>query len=179
MLKEHLADAIDKLVSVSNKGKINSLIEKFDTEATKAHRMMQQSQQDMVTMHTDCVNAIYDVLSGYENNDVDDNDNIHDEGKDAYAQVVNDNVQQTTNATMEGPLHRDQFDNNRNQDEQEDLDAQHVDDTVEQRSNTASDDPRPDDARTDNDEGTEWMEPPTQSPQPDVSSASPLSLSCS
>jgi hypothetical protein len=40
MLKEHLADIIDELVTVSNKRKINSLIEKFDIEATKAHRMM-------------------------------------------------------------------------------------------------------------------------------------------
>jgi hypothetical protein len=40
MLKEHLPDAIDELVSVSNRCKINSLIKKFDTEATKVHHMM-------------------------------------------------------------------------------------------------------------------------------------------
>jgi hypothetical protein len=40
-LKEHMADVIDELVSVSNRHQINSLIEKFDTEATKAHHMMQ------------------------------------------------------------------------------------------------------------------------------------------
>jgi hypothetical protein len=36
-----MADVIDELVSVSNRHQINSLIEKFDTEATKAHHMMQ------------------------------------------------------------------------------------------------------------------------------------------
>jgi hypothetical protein len=61
--------------------------------------------------------------------------------KDAEAQVVDNNVQQTTNAAMEDPLHHDQVVNNRNQDEQEDLDAQHADDTVKQRSNTVMDDP--------------------------------------
>jgi hypothetical protein len=41
MLKELMACVIDELVSVSNKHKINSLIEKFDSEAMKAHHMMQ------------------------------------------------------------------------------------------------------------------------------------------
>jgi hypothetical protein len=100
----------------------------------------------MVTMHTECVNAIRDVLSGHDNGDVDDNANIHDEGKDAEAQVIDDNRQQTTNVAMKDPMHRDQVVNNRNQDEQEDLDAQHADDTVEQRSNASMDDPGPDDA---------------------------------
>jgi hypothetical protein len=44
MLKEHMADVIDELASVRNRRRINSQIEKFDTEATKAHRMMQQAQ---------------------------------------------------------------------------------------------------------------------------------------
>jgi hypothetical protein len=35
MLKEHLADVIDELISVTNRHKINSMIEKFDAEATK------------------------------------------------------------------------------------------------------------------------------------------------
>jgi hypothetical protein len=90
MLKEHMAGVIDVLVSVSNRCKINSLIGKFDTEATKMYRMMQQAQHAMVTTHTDCVNAIRDVLSGHDNGDVDNN---HDEQKDAEAQVVDDNVQ--------------------------------------------------------------------------------------
>jgi hypothetical protein len=58
----------------------------------------------MVTAHIDCVNVVRDVLSGHDNGDMDDNDNIHDEGKDAEDRVVGDNVQQTTNATMEAPL---------------------------------------------------------------------------
>jgi hypothetical protein len=41
MLKEHLADIIDELVSVSSRRKINGLIETFDAEATKAHHLMQ------------------------------------------------------------------------------------------------------------------------------------------
>jgi hypothetical protein len=36
-----------------------------------------------VTAHTDCVNAIRDVLSGQDKGRVDENTNIHDEGKDA------------------------------------------------------------------------------------------------
>jgi hypothetical protein len=107
MLKEYLADVIDELVSVSNRHKINSLLEKFDTKATKVHHMMQQAHQDMVATHMDCVNAIRDVLSGHDNGDLDDNDNIHDEGTDAEAQLVHDNVQQTTNAAMDALLQRD------------------------------------------------------------------------
>jgi hypothetical protein len=145
MLKEHLVDVIDELLSVSNGRKINSLLEKFDTETTKVHHMMQQDHQDMVVAHTDCVNAISDVLSGHDNGHMDYNDNIHDEGKDAKAQVVHDNVQQTTNAVMEAPLQRDQVVNNRNLDEHEDLDAQCANDRVEQRSNATMDDPRPHD----------------------------------
>jgi hypothetical protein len=68
----------------------------------------------MVTVHMDCVNAIHDVLSGHDNGVVFDNDNIHDEGKDAEAQVVDDNVQQTTNTAIEDPLQHNQVDNNRN-----------------------------------------------------------------
>jgi hypothetical protein len=41
MFKEHLADVINELVSVSNRHKINSLLDKFDIEAMKAHHMMQ------------------------------------------------------------------------------------------------------------------------------------------
>jgi hypothetical protein len=39
----------------------------------------------MVTVHTDCVNAIHDVMSRHDNGDVDDNDNNHDERKDSEA----------------------------------------------------------------------------------------------
>jgi hypothetical protein len=95
----------------------------------------------MVTTHTYCVNAIHDVLLRHDNGDMDDNDNIHDEGKDAEAQVVHDNVQQTTNAAMEAPLQRNKVLNNRNQDEHEVSDAQHADDRVKQRSNATMDDP--------------------------------------
>jgi hypothetical protein len=62
MLKEHLTNVIDELVNVSNRCKINSLIDKFDTEATKAHHLMQQAQEDMITAQTYCFNAIRDVL---------------------------------------------------------------------------------------------------------------------
>jgi hypothetical protein len=41
MLKEYLADAIDELVSVNNRSMINTLLQKFDTEVTKMHLMMQ------------------------------------------------------------------------------------------------------------------------------------------
>jgi hypothetical protein len=41
MLKEYVADVIDELVSVSSRPRINSLIQKFNTEVTKAHLMMQ------------------------------------------------------------------------------------------------------------------------------------------
>jgi hypothetical protein len=63
MLKELLADVIDELVSVSNMWKINSLLQKFDSEAIKAHHMIQQAHQDMITAHTECVKAIQHVLS--------------------------------------------------------------------------------------------------------------------
>jgi hypothetical protein len=64
---------------------------------------MQQAQQDMVIVHTDCVNAIHNVLSGHDKGDVYDNDNNHDEQNDTEDQVVDDIVQQTTNAVMEAP----------------------------------------------------------------------------
>jgi hypothetical protein len=51
----------------------------------------------------DCINTIHDVLSGHDNGNLDDNDKIHDEGKNAEAQVVDENVQQTTNVAMEPP----------------------------------------------------------------------------
>jgi hypothetical protein len=57
----------------------------------------------MVTTHIDCVNAIHDVMSKHNNGDVDDNDNSHDKRKDAEAQVVDKNAQQTTNVAMEPP----------------------------------------------------------------------------
>jgi hypothetical protein len=65
----------------------------------------------MVIAHMDCINTIHDVLSGHDNGNLDDNDNgnlddndkIHDEGKNAEAQVVDENVQQTTNVAMEPP----------------------------------------------------------------------------
>jgi hypothetical protein len=139
MLKEHMADVIDELVSVSNRRRINSLIQKFDTEVTKVHLMMQQAQKHLVTMHTNCVNVICGVMLGQDKGRVDDNTNIHDEGKDARGRVIDDNVQETTNAAMEDPLHCDQVVNNRNQDEQDEPDAQHADDTVQQTSNTAMD----------------------------------------
>jgi hypothetical protein len=47
-LKEHLADVIDELISVRNRRKINSLIDKFDAEATKVHHLMQQAQEFMI-----------------------------------------------------------------------------------------------------------------------------------
>jgi hypothetical protein len=50
---------------------------------------------------------------------------------DAQAQVVDDNVQETTNAAMEDPMHHGQVVNNRNQDEQDEPDAQHANDTIE------------------------------------------------
>jgi hypothetical protein len=70
--------------------------------------MMQQAQKHLVTAHTDCVNATRDVLSGQEKGHLDDSTNICDEGKDAQGQMVDDNMQQTTNAVMDDPLHHDQ-----------------------------------------------------------------------
>jgi hypothetical protein len=89
-------------------------LQKFDTEVTKAHLMMQQEQKHLKTVHTDCVNAIRDILSGQDKGHVDDSTAIADEGNDVQGQVVDDNVQQTTNATMEVPLPCDQVFNNRN-----------------------------------------------------------------
>jgi 3-methyladenine DNA glycosylase Tag len=48
MLKEHLEDVIDELISVRNRRKINSLIDKFDAEATKVQHLMQQAQEFMI-----------------------------------------------------------------------------------------------------------------------------------
>jgi hypothetical protein len=103
MLKEHLADVIDELVSVSNKRKINMMIEKFDDESTKAHRLMQQTEHDRITVQKDCFNVICDVLSGNDNGDVVGNNTNQDHQQDVEAQVVNDNVQQTSNTEMEVP----------------------------------------------------------------------------
>jgi hypothetical protein len=139
MLKEHLVDAIDELVSVSNRHRINSLLQKFDTKVTKVCFMMQRTQKHLVTAHTDCVNTIRDVLSRQDKGCVDDSTTIHDEGNDAQGQVVNYNVQQTTNAAIEALLHRDQVFNNRNQYEKDQSDTQHADDTAQQTSNVAVD----------------------------------------
>jgi hypothetical protein len=117
MLKEHLTDVINEHVSVSNRRKINSLVVKFDAEATNAHRLMQQAQEDMITAPTDCFNAIHGVLAKNDNADVVDNDKNQDERQDAEVQVVNDNMQQTSNTTTEDPLPCDVVDNNRTQDE--------------------------------------------------------------
>jgi hypothetical protein len=76
MLKEHLADVIDEMIGVSNKHKIHTLIEKFYNEATKAHRLMQQAQEDMIIAPKDCFNAIRDVLTNNDNSDVVANDKI-------------------------------------------------------------------------------------------------------
>jgi hypothetical protein len=73
----------------------------------------------------------------------------------AQAQVVDNNVQEITNAATEDPLHHDQVVNNRNQDKQHEPDAQHADDTVERTSNAAMDASWPDDALTDSDQETE------------------------
>jgi hypothetical protein len=103
MLKEHLVDVIDDLVSVSNRRKINMMIEKFDDESTKAHRLMQQTQQDRITAQKDCFNVICNVLSGNDNGDVVGNDTNQDDQQDVEALVVNDNVQQTSNTKMNVP----------------------------------------------------------------------------
>jgi hypothetical protein len=63
-LKEHLADTVDEFVTVSNRSRINTLLQKFDTEVIEAHLMMQRAHKHFETAHTDCVNAIRDVLSG-------------------------------------------------------------------------------------------------------------------
>jgi hypothetical protein len=55
------------------------------------HLMMQQAQ-DLVTMHTECVNAIHDVLLGQVKGHVDDSNKNRDEGNDAQCRVVDDNV---------------------------------------------------------------------------------------
>jgi hypothetical protein len=141
MLKEHLTNVIDELVSMSNKHKINVLIKKFDDEATKVHRLMHQAQEDIITVQTDCFNAIHDVLTDNDNSDVVDNNKNQDEQHDVEAQVVNDNVQQTSNASTEDSLladlradNGDVVDNNKNQDEQPDAKAQVVNNNVQQIS---------------------------------------------
>jgi hypothetical protein len=141
MLKEHLTNVIDELVSVSNKHKINVLIKKFDDEVTKVHRLMHQAQEDIITVQMDCFNAIHDVLTGNDNSDVVDNNKNQDKQHDVEAQVVNDNVQQTSNASTEDSLladlradNGDVVDNNKNQDEQPDAKAQVVNNNVQQIS---------------------------------------------
>jgi hypothetical protein len=104
MLKGYLAHAINELVSVSNRSRINTLLQKFDTKITIEHFMMQQAQKHLETAHTNCVNAIHDVLSGQVKGHVDDSTTILDEENDVQGQVVDDNAQQTTNAAMEAPL---------------------------------------------------------------------------
>jgi hypothetical protein len=79
MLKEHMADIIDELVSVSKRHKIKKLIEKFDIEATKEHRLMQQVQEDMITTQMTCFNTICDALTGNNNSDVVGNDQNQEE----------------------------------------------------------------------------------------------------
>jgi hypothetical protein len=86
--------------------------------------------------------------------------------------VVDHNVEETTCAPIEGPQHHEQTMNITNQDEEE-PDAQHTDDTIEQTTNAAAMSTlRPED------QWSEWIEAPTESPRPDVSPATPMSPSC-
>jgi hypothetical protein len=116
MLKEHLADVIDELVSVSNRSWINTLLQKFDREVTKAHLMMQQAHKHFEIVHTDCVNAICDVLSGQDKGNVDESTTIRDEGNDVQGQVTDNNAQHTTNEATRAPLLCDQVCNNKDHD---------------------------------------------------------------
>jgi hypothetical protein len=54
--------------------------------------MMQQAQHDMITMQTDCLNAIRDVLARHDNGYVVYNDKNHDEREHAEAEAVDDNM---------------------------------------------------------------------------------------
>jgi hypothetical protein len=91
MLKEYLIDAIDELVSVNDRSRINALLQKFDTEVTKAHLMMQYVQKHLETAHTYCANAIRVVLSRQDRVHVDDGTTIHNKRNDVPGQVVDDN----------------------------------------------------------------------------------------
>jgi hypothetical protein len=51
----------------------------------------------------DCFNAIHNVLTGNDNGDVVDNYKNQAKWLDAEAQVINYNVQQTSNAAMKDP----------------------------------------------------------------------------
>jgi 4-aminobutyrate aminotransferase-like enzyme len=57
----------------------------------------------MITAQMDCFNAIHNVLTGNDNGDVVDNYKNQAKRLDAEAQVVNYNVQQTSNAAMKDP----------------------------------------------------------------------------
>jgi hypothetical protein len=57
----------------------------------------------MITVQMDCFNAIHNVLTGNDNGDVVDNYKNQAKRLDAEAQVVNYNVQQTSNAAMKDP----------------------------------------------------------------------------
>jgi hypothetical protein len=57
----------------------------------------------MITGQMDCFNAIRNVLTGNDNGDVVDNYKNQAKRLDAEAQVVNYNVQQTSNAEMKDP----------------------------------------------------------------------------
>jgi hypothetical protein len=48
-MKEHLADVLDELVSVSNKQKVDTLIKKFDNKTIKVQQLMQQVKEVMIT----------------------------------------------------------------------------------------------------------------------------------
>jgi hypothetical protein len=63
-LREQLADVVDEIVSVNNRHKVNMVIKKFDNKTLKAHHMMTQAQQALLTTHTECISAIWEVLTG-------------------------------------------------------------------------------------------------------------------
>jgi hypothetical protein len=52
-------------------------------------------------------------------------------GKDAQGRMVDDNIQETTHAVMEDPIHYDEVVNNRNQDGQDKPHSQYADGTVQ------------------------------------------------
>jgi hypothetical protein len=66
---------------------------------------MQHAQEDIITAQMDCFSAIRVVLAGHDNSDVVDNDKNQDKRHYAEAQVVDDNMQQATNAATEAPCH--------------------------------------------------------------------------
>jgi hypothetical protein len=51
----------------------------------------------------DCVNAICDVLSGHDNDNLDDNDKIHDEGRMQKLRWSTKMCNKQTNVAMEAP----------------------------------------------------------------------------